>query len=154
MTFEPMDQIDQRLVDACEQCGAVLELRAVAQQQWVAAMDDGSAIEFAWDADRQRLVLSVEIGRPPAAPAARLQILEALLSSNLLPDETGGVHAALGGHDGQVWLLADCTPAGDAMDWARVLSSLHEQATQWRRAIGTPATPEVTAAMPTPGMMA
>ena len=102
-------------------------------------MEDGDyAVRFdevdvfvEWDPGTARLVLSVEVGTPPASRAA--SICEALLAYNSLWRETGGLRLALTGREGAVLQIADLAgPAIDPKTIAIVAVNLVERTSIWR----------------------
>src|SRR5215203_3571065 len=58
-----------------------------------------------WDERSGRLIMSMEIGTPPAARAARIH--EIMLNYNFLSRETGGLRMALTGREGTVVQIVD-----------------------------------------------
>ena len=84
-----------------------------------------------WDDERQRLMLSVEIGTPPVDRVA--EIYETLLSYNLLWRATGGVHMGLTGRKGPALQMAELAGAEIApRQIALVAANLADKAGIWR----------------------
>ncbi len=104
----------------------------------VKTLDGSFAIRFEdwdvlaeWDDERQRLMLSVEIGTPPVDRVA--EIYETLLSYNLLWRATGGVHMGLTGRKGAALQMAELAGAEIAPPRiALVASNLADKAGIWQ----------------------
>jgi hypothetical protein len=102
-----------------------VEIGPLHELDQVSAFDDGESwavvvagqvITLELDALRNRLVLSAEVGQPPAGGLAR--VYEALLQYNLLWRDTSGVRMALDGPGGQVVQMYDL--ATDGLDASRL----------------------------------
>jgi len=110
------------------------EIEAVAQEDetaWAAAFPDDLVVVFELDSTGRKLVLAVDVGRPPEE--AKLAAYEAALSYGYLWRETGGARFALGGPDGELTLHFDLEVADLTLaDLQTVLLNLIEKARIWR----------------------
>lgn len=109
---------------------AIAECVRMPDGGYAVRFEDGDVI-VEWDASRRRLVLSAEIGKPPASRAAAIH--QTLLGYNLMWRETGGVRMALSGPKGGVVQIVDL--AGEEIDpqaVARVCSNLIDRTRIWQ----------------------
>ncbi len=113
-------------------CDAIDGIQELADGSWALLMFENRRIDLALDARRSVLVLRTDVGRPLHSRAA--DSYAALLSYNLLWEQTGGARMALGGADGEVVLLLDLPVA--CLDWGTldaVLRNIHGVAQAWGR---------------------
>lgn len=106
------------------------------EKEWSVAFDEDTIIMLTFVTDQQKLVLASTLATPPTEQ--RLATYQALLSYNLLWEETGGVTMALGGEHGAVVQLFELGTAG--LDLGRldnVLVNFAEKARTWRDVINS-----------------
>jgi hypothetical protein len=102
--------------------------------EWSVAFDEEAIITLQHVADQHKLMLSMPLATPPTEQ--RLAAYQAMLSYNLLWQETGGVTLALGGAHGAAYLLfALSTVDLDVDQLDTVLTNFAAKGRIWREAI-------------------
>lgn len=102
--------------------------------RWVVGYEDASVVAE-YDAERDCLVLSGDIGAPPES--RKHAVHELLLRYNSLRPDTGGIAAALDA-DGEARLLADIAAEGlDERGLAATLGNLCAKVRIWRSIVAT-----------------
>ncbi len=94
-----IEDIDRLMAEVGQYDETILACGRTPEGDYVIRFDESDVIGE-WDAERRRLVLSCDVGKPPRARAA--SIYETLLSFNLMWQETGGLFMALAGRGGEV----------------------------------------------------
>ena len=105
-TFDP-EYISQRLTEIAPETRNLSVVIQDDEATWTLAFEDEITVLVLLEwADRpRRLVLSADIGKPPAHRAADIQA--AALSYNMLWRETGGARIGMGGEEGDLLLIRD-----------------------------------------------
>jgi hypothetical protein len=123
------DELDRLMAEVGDHDDAVLACVKTPEGSFAIRFEEWDVLAE-WDDERQRLMLSVEIGTPPADRVA--EIYETLLSYNLLWRATGGVHMGLAGRKGAALQMAEL--AGDEIaprQIALVAANLADKAGIW-----------------------
>lgn len=146
MTLEQMELLIADL-------GPVLEPLAIQASDedasWVVLMDDHLIVAVDYDERKRSLVLSSELGEPPAGD--RTALYETLLQSNYHWDVTGGTRMALDGPAGQVVQVLEIpADALDATGLSGMVSAFADTARAWRQIVKGPAS--AAGAAPEPGL--
>ncbi|HSV47767.1 MAG TPA: type III secretion system chaperone [Ramlibacter sp.] len=134
-------------------CDAIDGIQELADGSWALLMFETRRVDLALDARRGMLVLRTDVGRPP--PSRMAEGYAALLSYNLLWEQTGGARMALGGSEGDVVLLMDVPMAG--LDWGTldtVLRNIADVADAWGRQLQQAAPAEPPAGLAWTGRLA
>ena len=114
---------------------------------WTVGFDDETAFVLEWVGGPDRLVMTAELGTPPAR--RRTEVLQTLLSYTTLWRDHGGVKVGQGGEDGELVLLYEWHAAlFDRADLPGVLANFGDIARLWRGYVGS----EVSDSPPPPGM--
>ncbi len=101
---------------------------------WAIAMDDEALVEAEFDAAHQRLSLWHDLPAPPAE--ARMEVLETLLSFNLLDQGEHPLRMAMDRSDSSVVLLCDVSTADLSLHQLQAaLGILVHEGARWRAAI-------------------
>ncbi|MBX3609010.1 MAG: type III secretion system chaperone [Hydrogenophaga sp.] len=102
-----------------------------------------------WADAPARLVTTFELGK--VVPSRKILVYEAMLTYNLLWQETGGARLAMAGPDGQVMLVHEM-PAEQmtASDLSAALARLCQVGGAWRRFVIDAAPPEPVQALSWP----
>lgn len=109
---------------------AILAVVQTGDDSWVIRYEHVD-VDLELDAETARLVLSAEIGVPPAE--RRLSIYELLLAYSLLWRETGGIRMALTGAGGAAVQLVDLAAADLTVGvLATVAANLADRTLVWR----------------------
>jgi hypothetical protein len=110
----------------------------VAEQSWGISMEDNLTVIVQFDENKNCLVLTSELGLPPAGD--RTALYELLLQVNYHWDTTGGNRMALNGPDGEVVQMFEISTDGlDAIRLSAILYSFADASKAWREIIQRPA---------------
>ena len=103
-------------------------------REWALLVDDATVVYVDCIAEGERLMLSIELGRPPEASRQRVYAL-LLLYNHAWPD-TGGVRMALESEGGPVVQLFETPTAElDPIGLGNLVGSFIELARHWRDGI-------------------
>ena len=103
----------------------------IGEDEWAIVYDEATTVLLTFDDLQQKLTLSIQIGRP--IPEREHAVFGALLMYSFLRQQTGGVHAALGGTEGDAVLLFDWSPGeSTAADLAALTANFAEKGRIWR----------------------
>lgn len=104
--FDP-EYISQRLTEIAPETRNLSVVVQDDESTWTLAFEDEMTVLvlLEWVDQPRRLVLSADIGKPPAERAA--DIHAAALSYNMLWRDTGGARIGMGGEDGDLLLIRD-----------------------------------------------
>lgn len=121
-----------------EELGPATEEVAEVQQQgegeWTVFFDDESAVGLDFVPEQEKLVLSAELGAPPAEGKAATY--EFVLIYNFNWTESGGIKVGLDAPDGSLELMFELNSASlDLPTLQLVLASFAEKARAWRELI-------------------
>lgn len=134
-TFEQIDGLMQAL-------GPVLDplaIEAAAEENlWGIAMEEDLVVIVELDESKNCLVLSADLGAPPAGD--RMALYELLLQFNFHWQTTGGNRMSLDGPEGAVVQIFEIhADQVDAMQMKSIVTSFSEVAKAWRELIQRPA---------------
>ncbi len=151
--FDP-EYISQRL----GQIGPETENLSVIVQDdastWTLAFENEATVLVLveWAEEPARLVLSADIGTPPARRAA--EVHQAALSYNTLWRDTGGTRIGMGGEEGDLLLLRELDPESvQREEFPRILEQFAEVARWWEGYITSEAI-DISASAPAMAHMA
>ena len=105
--------MESRVEDVLNELAGSLEdadVRGLESGAWLVALDEDLAILLELDADRGVLVLSTDLGHPPAAHRSTVHAL--LLQASAAWRDLGGIHMALDPEDEAVLQFAELPLAG------------------------------------------
>ncbi|VTU25983.1 type III secretion system chaperone [Variovorax sp. PBL-E5] len=109
------EYVSQRLSEVAPQSEAIAAVLQNSESTWALAFDNDVAMLIEWADEPARIVLSADIGKPPAQRTA--EVHAAGLSYNTLWRETGGARICMGGEPGDLLLVreldADSVRGGD-----------------------------------------
>ena len=103
--MDDLQQITQYLQAIGPENDDISGILQTADSEWQVVFDEHMQVQLTYHAATRKLLLSIELGMPPSA--RRLEVLETLLSCNLLSHENGGVRMALIGPEGEATQLID-----------------------------------------------
>jgi hypothetical protein len=132
MASEEIDQfISQSLTEIGERSGDIEAVFQVAADRWVVALKDERQVDVGLNELARRLYLSMEIGQP--RPDDLHRVMRALLTYNLMWQESDGTRAAMAADDGPASLIADI-PLSDLSDagMQAAIAALSRNAEIWR----------------------
>lgn len=126
-------------VDAwMREIGPLLDLEQVtlydSGREWALIVDEATVVYADYITDGERLMLSIELGRPPES--SRHRVYELLLLYNHAWPDTGGVRMALESEGGSVVQLFETPTADlDPIGLRNLVGSFVELARHWRDGI-------------------
>ena len=110
------------------------EIAAVAQNgdaEWAIVYDEDLIVTADYDEDQSKILLSAGLGTPPRD--ARLSVYEAALNYSYLWRDTGGLFMALGGPEGEIFMMFELNAADVSLDTLQmVLRQLVSKAQVWQ----------------------
>lgn len=135
--FDP-EYISQRLGEVGPEVENLSVVIQDDESSWTLAFETEATVLvlLEWAAQPARLVLSVDIGTPPAGRAA--QVHQAALSYNTLWRDTGGTRIGMGGEGGDLLLVreVDAQSVQDEV-FPRILEQFAEVAQWWEGYVTT-----------------
>ena len=135
-TFDP-EYISQRLTEIGPETRNLSVIVQDDESTWTLAFEDEITVLvlLEWADQPRRLVLSADIGKPPARRAA--EVHAAALSYNMLWRETGGARIGMGGEEGDLLLIRDIDPDSVRGNEFILLLEDFTELTQWWEAFVT-----------------
>ena len=123
----------QEIAPADPTIAAVLR---IADDGWVVTYNDDLDIEFEFNEETNRLVLSADLGEP--SDDRRLAVYETLMMYSTMWRDTGGISMGLIGPQGSMAMMADLTAGETTADvLAGVLTNFADKARLWRGFVET-----------------
>ena len=129
--FDP-EYISQRLGEVGPETENLSVIVQDDESTWTLAFEnDATVLVLAeWADEPARLVLSADIGKPPARRAA--EVHQAALSYNTLWRDTGGARIGMGGEEGDLLLLRELDPESvQREEFSRILEQFADVAQWW-----------------------
>lgn len=122
------------LTQASERLAEMVQLIDLGDATWTLEFNDGDGYQLEWSAQWSRLVLTAELGVPPAE--GELTALNLALSYNTLWRDVGKLRVARDGDDGQMLLIGELLPAdGDPETFDAALLHFETLRRWWTNAI-------------------
>lgn len=103
--MDDIQQIQQWLQDLGPQTEQIQAIARTGAQDWQIVFEENRHVQLSYDAQLRKLGCMQVLGKPAAA--RRVEVLETLLSYNLLSKDTGGVVMAMSGPQGDVLQLIE-----------------------------------------------
>lgn len=126
-----LEQIQMLMAELGPSSDGIAAVLQNEDDQWSIVVDETTMVTVDYDAEEDKLLLSIDLGLP--AQESRLEVYETLLSYSLLWRDHGGVHAALGGPGGPLYLLYEFGGKElSLIELIRVLDNFVEAALVWR----------------------
>ena len=100
-----LQQITQYLQSIGPENDNIAGVLQTADNEWQVIFDEHMQVQMTFHEASRKLLLSIDLGTPPVD--RRLQVLETLLSCNLLTHENGGVRMAMAGPVGDALMVVD-----------------------------------------------
>lgn len=97
------DSAAGRLVEVAHQSEHIAAVIQVDEAAWTLAFEDDTAFLVEWADEPGRLVVSVDIGKPPVK--REIEVRATALSYNTLWRETGSVRISMSGEEGELLLI-------------------------------------------------
>ena len=130
-SIEQLQVLFQELGPATE---GISEVYQDAAGQWGVVFHETTGIILEFDPEQQKLILTTELGAPPAD--RRLETYELLLISNYARSETGGISMALNGPQGEVTQMYELNTADLTLQTLQaVLVNFAAKSEFWKEAV-------------------
>lgn len=133
-TISDANDVLRLLTLAGERLAPRAQLSETDANTWLIEFDSGDSFELEWCAEGSRLVLTADLGVPPAE--GEIAALNLALSYNALWREVGDLRIARDGDDGELMLIGELGPEdGEPETFLAALQHFQSLQRWWTQAI-------------------